>query len=199
MFRKTTPFMQNFLRIANGLIMLLWPFIIWAGVTQGLSFWLIPLFIAFFLLRLWLLKDHGGLQGQTDGQMYAGKALALTGIALCAASVLMRDHHVLMYYPVAVNLVLLILFGSSLFYGMPIVEQIARWREPDLPPQGVRYTRRVTQVWCLFFIINGSTALATCLYNDMKIWALWNGMLSYIFIGGVMGVEWLVRRRIKNR
>ncbi|MGC6389257.1 hypothetical protein ACMV8I_16570 [Ewingella sp. S1.OA.A_B6] len=172
--------------------MVSWPFIIWAGIVHGASFWLAPVLALFFLLRFWLLK------GKMGGKLYAEKALSLTGVALCSASLLLRDHQLLLFYPVAVNVVLLLLFGSSLLYGMPIVEQIARLGEPDLPPKGVTYTRKVTQVWCVFFIINGSISLATCLHNDIKIWTLWNGFLSYLFIGTLMGVEWLVRQRVKK-
>ena len=31
------------------------------------------------------------------------------------------------------------------------IERIARLQHPDLPPEGVVYTRRVTQIWCVFF------------------------------------------------
>ncbi|MDU7135113.1 MAG: hypothetical protein E6325_27580, partial [Enterobacteriaceae bacterium] len=64
---------------------------------------------------------------------------------------------------------------------------------------GIQYTRRVTQVWCLFFIINGGIALFTAMYGDMSLWAAWNGMISYLLIGALMGAEWLVRSRLMKR
>ena len=82
---------------------------------------------------------------------------------------------------------------------MPMVERLARIREPQLSPAGVRYTRKVTKVWCGFFIGNGAVALFTVLYADLRLWTLWNGMLSYILMGTLMAGEWLVRQRvIKN-
>lgn len=82
---------------------------------------------------------------------------------------------------------------------MPMVERLARIREPQLSPAGVRYTRKVTKVWCGFFICNGAVALFTVLYVDLRLWTLWNGMLSYILMGTLMAGEWLVRQRvIKN-
>jgi len=62
----------------------------------------------------------------------------------------------------------------------------------------VRYTRRVTQIWCLFFILNGTIATFTCLHGDMALWTLWNGLLSYLLIGLLMAGEWLVRQRIRR-
>ena len=94
---------------------------------------------------------------------------------------------------------MLAVFGGSLWTTMPIVERLARLREPNLPPSGVRYTRVVTRVWCGFFILNGGIALFTALRGDMRLWTLWNGMIAYILMGALMATEWLVRqRRIKK-
>jgi len=100
---------------------------------------------------------------------------------------------------VVVNVVMLTLFGSSLFTRMSLIERLARWREGDLPPAGVLYTRRVTQVWCLFFIVNGSVSLWTCLAGNIHVWTLWNGMASYLLMGLLFAGEWLVRLRVKRR
>jgi uncharacterized membrane protein len=82
---------------------------------------------------------------------------------------------------------------------MSVIERLARLREPDLPPAGVLYTRRVTQIWCVFFIVNGAIALFTALHGDMQIWTLWNGLLSYFLMGTLMAGEWLIRRRIMKQ
>lgn len=85
--------------------------------------------------------------------------VAVAGMTLCIASYLLKTHQLLLFYPVVVNSVMLAVFGGSLWSGMPIIERLARLREPDLPERAVRYTRRVTQIWCAFFIINGGIAL----------------------------------------
>ncbi|HCQ3818278.1 TPA: hypothetical protein OKD99_004577, partial [Escherichia coli] len=60
-------------------------------------------------------------------------------------------------------------------------------------------TRRVTQIWCGFFIINGGIALFTALYADMSLWTAWNGMIAYLLMGTLMAGEWLVRRQVMKR
>lgn len=125
--------------------------------------------------------------------------VALAGIALCVASTLLKTHQLLLFYPLVVNAVMLAAFGGSLWTTMPLVERLARIREPHLPAAAVRYTRRVTQIWCLFFIVNGSIALLTALYGDMALWTAWNGMIAYLLIGALMAGEWLVRRRVMKR
>lgn len=70
----------------------------------------------------------------------------------------------------------------------------ARLRTPDLPPEGVRWCRGVTQVWCGFFVLNGCVALATVLYGDRGLWMIWNGCVSYVLIGILFAGEFLLRR-----
>ena len=109
------------------------------------------------------------------------------------------DVHVpLLWYPVAVNIALLCVFAFSVLAGRPIVETFARLalKDKPFPPEAVRYTRKVTFVWIVFFAINGSIAAWTALKADPELWTLWNGCLSYVCIGLVAGGEYLVRRRV---
>ncbi len=105
----------------------------------------------------------------------------------------------LKYYPVLINIFMLILFGYSLINPPSIIERFARRQEPDLPPAGIMYTRRVTQVWCIFFMINTCISLTTILWASPKIWSLYNGIIAYIFMGLLFGGEYLVRIRFKRR
>lgn len=91
------------------------------------------------------------------------------------------------------------LFSYSLISPPPIIERIARKREPDLPPHAVTYTRCVTQLWCLFFVVNGSIALATALWASPVIWSLYNGVISYVLMGLLLAGEYLVRYYFKRR
>lgn len=102
-------------------------------------------------------------------------------------------------YPVLVNATLLAVFGLSLRHGPPVVERLARVTEPDLPPEAVAYTRRVTQAWCLFFLANGAVAAATAVWWPTTAWAWYNGFVAYLLIGAMFAGEWLLRRRLKAR
>jgi uncharacterized membrane protein len=180
-------------QLITALMMLSWPFLIWFGLAHNGLHWLLPLMALLLILRL--RQAH-----QAAGPMrLLVQGVALAGIALCVASYLLKAHQLLLFYPVMVNLVMLAVFGSSLWSTMPLVERLARLREPDLPPAGVRYTRKVTQVWCVFFILNGAIALFTTLYGDMWLWTAWNGVLAYLLMGILMAGEWLVRRRVMKR
>ena len=102
-------------------------------------------------------------------------------------------------YPVLVNAVFLAVFGISLRHPPSAIERLARLTDPNLPDAAVPYTRRVTQVWCLFFLGNGSVALATAMWASNDVWALYNGLISYGLMGCLFGGEWLVRQRVKAR
>lgn len=80
-----------------------------------------------------------------------------------------------------------------------MIERFARLHEPDLPESGVRYTRKVTFVWCAFFILNGAAALWTALQASLELWALYNGLIAYVLMGALLGGEFLVRGFVRKR
>ncbi|WP_127960182.1 hypothetical protein [Serratia microhaemolytica] len=179
--------------VVTGALVLTWPLLVWLGLRYNALNWLLPLMMLLLLLRCWLLRQNRG------PMRLMMQSVALIGMVLCSASAWLGSHQLLLYYPVVVNLVMLTLFAGSLFSAMPIVERLARLREPELPPEGVRYTRRVTQVWCLFFMVNATIAFSTAWYGDVQLWTAWNGMIAYLLIGLLMAGEWSVRRRMIKR
>jgi acyl-coenzyme A synthetase/AMP-(fatty) acid ligase/3-hydroxymyristoyl/3-hydroxydecanoyl-(acyl carrier protein) dehydratase len=58
------------------------------------------------------------------------------------------------------------------------------------------YCRKVTLVWCLFFIINGGIAAATVFFASDVLWSLYNGGISYLLIGILFGGELMVRKKV---
>ncbi|MFP8564156.1 hypothetical protein [Klebsiella sp. 1SOBk5mer] len=179
--------------LLTGILLLAWPFIIWFGLAHNSLQGLLPLMALMLFLRFRQTRRRAGALSVVT------QIVAVAGMTLCIASYLLKTHQLLLFYPVVVNSVMLAVFGGSLWSTMPIIERLARLREPDLPEQAVRYTRRVTQIWCAFFIINGGIALFTALYGDLSLWTAWNGMISYLLMGTLMAGEWLVRQRVIKR
>ena len=99
----------------------------------------------------------------------------------------------LLIAPTLINGALLATFGGSLWAERPIVERFARIQVKDLSDAEVRYCRRVTKVWCGFFVANGSTTLYLALARDIEEWALFTGFISYVLIGLLFGAEYLYR------
>ncbi|HEL7750083.1 TPA: hypothetical protein UL761_001623 [Stenotrophomonas maltophilia] len=149
-----------------------------------------PRWSSLLLFALALLRALGTRQPVWWG------AAAGAGLLAVLATVL-NQALPLKLYPALVNAVMLVVFAGSLRFGPPVVERLARLQEPDLPVSAVPYTRRVTQVWCGFFVFNGSLALLTALYASDRVWMLYNGLLAYVLMGILFAGEWLVRQRVR--
>jgi uncharacterized membrane protein len=170
------------------LITLLYPLVIWFGHDRIQPRVLAMVLIAIALTRLPMLKI-GPL-----ARFWVLAALALAALAIWYNALLP-----LKLYPAMVSAAFLCVFGYSLLTPPTVIERMARGRGPALPPFVVRYTRRVTQVWCLFFFCNGSIALGTALWAPAAVWSLYTGVISYGLMALLFGAEYLVRIQVKKR
>ena len=57
------------------------------------------------------------------------------------------------------------------------------------------YSRKVTQLWCGFFIVNGAIAAYTAVLASRETWAWYNGGVAYALMGLLFVGEWLYRRQ----
>lgn len=160
-----------------------YPFVAHASLENGTARWiLLP------LAGLWLARALVDRKRAAGGWL-----LPAIVMAFCALIAWSDDTRWLRGYPVLVNGAMLAVFAASLWRGVPVVERFARLRHPDLPPHAVAYTRRVTQVWAVFFAFNGLVSAALSLWAPWHWWTLYNGVISYVLIGLLMAGEWLVR------
>lgn len=127
-----------------------------------------------------------------------GTAILLVAIVAAGGALLTGSVVSLKIYPVLMSAVMLFIFALSLFRGPSVIERIARLTDPDLPESGVAYTRKVTFIWCVFFIINGAIAAVTVLLSD-EIWMLYNGLISYCLMGTLLLGEYIFRQIKINR
>lgn len=150
--------------------------------------------LALVMLLLWLGRSYCAKR-RLERLGAAAMAVFFALIALFAAD----NSSALYWYPLLINGALLLFFFSSLFAKQSAVERIARLQTPDLPPEGVRYTRRVTQMWCVFFLLNASIIAVLSLLEDKKAWTLYTGVISYLLTGILLGGEWLYRQHKLKR
>jgi len=131
-------------------------------------------------------------------RLQALAALA-TGTVFAAAIVATNSELLARLYPVGVSATMLAVFGWTLLRPPSMVERIARATGAVLDEAGVRYTRAVTVIWCVFFIANGAVAFATAVAGSREAWALYNGLLSYLLAGALLVGERLVRELVRRR
>ena len=181
--RRTPRWLALVLLVAS----LAYPAFVYLALGHVGPRWIALMLVVLALARAWVTRESFWL-------VAAAFALLLAGFSLLG-----DRWGPLKLYPALVNLVFLGLFAASLWRGRPVVERLARLREPDFPPSAIAYTRRVTQVWCGFFVANGALAVATALWASAATWALYNGFLAYVAMGVLAGGEWLVRCRVRAR
>jgi uncharacterized membrane protein len=145
------------------------------------------------------LSLSGGGKGPIDRvRRWGGLGLSLVLVAL----VFVTDNPVFAkIYPVLVSLALLAVFTFSLVKVPTVIFRIASLKEKSFREEGPgrdraeSYCRKVTVVWCAFFVVNGSIALFTALWASPIAWTIYNGFISYILIGVLFVGEMIVRRR----
>jgi uncharacterized membrane protein len=175
------------LTVLTVLITLSYPLLIWFGHGKVEPRWLACVLVLAVLTRLPTLKISKFARYTVAGVM-------LLVIVAVWGNVLLP----LKMYPVLVNIAMLAAFGYSLASPPSMVERLARMREPDLPEVAIAYTRRVTQIWCGFFVINGAIAFVTAIWASEAIWSVYTGVVSYILMGLLFGIEYLFRLRFKR-
>jgi uncharacterized membrane protein len=170
------------------LITLLFPWVLWLGEGR-----VAPSLLAALLLLVGLARLPIGVRSGAT-RYWASGTILLALLAFWSGGLLP-----LRFYPVLVNGAFLGVFAYSLFSPPSTVERLARLHEPNLPPVVIGYTRRVTQVWCVFFTVNGAIALYTALFASMAQWSFYNGFLAYLLMGILFAGEYCARCYFKRR
>lgn len=97
----------------------------------------------------------------------------------------------LRYLPSLILLWLAFFFGRTLRAGAtPLIERIARRSHPALPMALARYTRRLTAIWCVYFLVAAVlTAMADMSYGHVSL-VVWTGTVA-LFVGERWIRPWL--------
>ena len=151
-----------------------------------------PRYVGLMLFAiLWLQRFAGTRSFASSLRRLTAVDWWVAGLLSCAsAAIVLTDSEMLLrVYPSLVNLGLLIAFGATLVRGPTMIEKFARIRTPDLSPPAVLHTRRVTQIWCVFFALNGAFSAYTAFYWTRDAWSLYNGAIAYGLIGVLLAGE----------
>ena len=110
----------------------------------------------------------------------------------------------LKFYPVAVFISFLYTFGITLFTPPNIIYRFATMQDKTIKTSVNRnlvekYCYKVTIAWCLYFIFGCLMALYTVFFCSYKFWSIWNGGVSYILMGLMFVVEFIIRKGVNKR
>jgi len=129
-------------------------------------------------------------------------ALALPwpwGIAAAGALVpplfMMDAEALLRAPPVVVNLALAVWFGKSLAPGEePVIGWFARLERGELEPELVPYTRCLTAIWTVFFVLMAIVSAALAVLGNAEAWSVFANGLSYVLVALLFVGEYVYRR-----
>jgi uncharacterized membrane protein len=101
--------------------------------------------------------------------------------------------------PVCINLGLAWVFGRTLAPGREaLITRFARMEDPQPDPAVLAYTRRLTWVWVVFFLVMAavSAALAALAASGAReAWVWFTAVGNYLCVAALFAVEYVYRRR----
>ena len=122
--------------------------------------------------------------------------LAFCGLAWAASSTA-----IVKLYPVLISVAGLGYGAWTLLRPPSGIERLVKITNPDerLDDRKRAYMRRVTQIWVGFFGLNGVAAAYTALGATTAVWAVYNGLVSYLLMGLLFAGEYAVRTAFRRR
>jgi uncharacterized membrane protein len=123
----------------------------------------------------------------------------LTLLSVIALSLLISYFQLTLYVlylpPVIIPLLLWTVFFRSLLPGeTPLTTQIGESVHGPFSPEMRHYSRQVTVLWAVFFVLMaGWSALLPFLASD-KIWSLFTSFINYLLVGMLFVAEYFHRK-----
>lgn len=141
-------------------------------------------FLAFAMAILWAIRGFFAVA--------AFRVIAFSVAIIFLIAAISRQSQWLLWYPFMVNGLMLGIFSMSL-RGMPMIERFARLHHSNLPEQAIPYLRKVTWLWCGFFIFNGSVIAILIAIGNYRAWAIYTGFIAYVLMGALLFGEYIYR------
>jgi uncharacterized membrane protein len=124
-------------------------------------------------------------------RVFAPVALAYASTSL--ATLVWNDARGLLLAPALFDFALLAVFAASFAQRETVVESLARAQVGTLSAEERAYCRRVTAVWCAFFVANGAISALLALAGSRASWALYTGVIAYVCMGALFATEYVYR------
>ena len=199
--------MKPFSKILFVALSILYPLVVFSClVIFHVPIKVFSLFVIFIAL-VYVLMATGGrgerfsVRLRKNLKLLVSAALLLAGGIICLAT---GQTLFIKLYPVLMNLIFLLTFGSTVFLPPNICFRFACLADKNLRTSHIsrrveRYCVGVTLVWCAFFTLNGLAALYTVFSKDDKIWSVYNGGISYGLMGILFAAEFIVRMVVNSK
>lgn len=113
------------------------------------------------------------------------------------ATLLVRLDWIYLIQHIACNAMLCWFFAQTLFGDRtPIITTLARTIHPDMPDEVVRYTRKVTIAWAIFFAMQVLVSLIIFYVASIETWSMFANILNWPLVILMFVVEYICRKRV---
>ena len=208
--------MKHFLKALFYIIAAVYPALVFVLLvvlrvdTKILSLCIIALAAAFFLSATGDTKTGKDEKAVLNWKPLLSSMLFLLAGLFCFIT---GKEFFIRLYSVVINVSLLIIFGSTLFFEPNIVFRFATLADKSIKGSNFeenvkKYCRKVTLIWCVFFILNGTAAACTTFADVLfgvsaqrarELWAFYNGGISYLLMGTLFIAEFTVRKFVDKK
>lgn len=192
--------MPLFLKILFGLVSVAYPVLVFAClVVFRVPLRIFSLFVVFLGL-LYLIFATGG-DKKRNAKLFVSAGLLLFAGLFCLFT---GRSLFIKLYPVLMNGIFLFTFAVTLFTPPNICFRLACLSDKKLKNSFISkrvesYCGKVTLVWCAFFVLNGILAAFTVFFGSDRLWSIYNGGVSYVLMGILFSVEFLVRKVVNSK
>lgn len=186
--RRTAP--QRIVTLLIMVVMLAYPLVVYLHI-ESVS----PRWYAFALLVLVGLRFV--VLGNT--RQLSNWMMLILAAVFCVAVMLLESVTLLTFYPVLMNVGMGLMFITSLADEQSLIEKFARAGGKQ-PPEAARgYLRALSLSWGVLLLLNGVASAYTAWFTSLSVWALYNGLISYLVMGGFAAIEYAYRGYYKKR
>lgn len=78
--------------------------------------------------------------------------------------------------------------------GVPLIEHFARMVKPELSASELAHCRSWTLIWGIYLIALAALGLGLARWATLAVWAVYVGVVSYVLVGVLFVVEYLIRK-----
>lgn len=114
-------------------------------------------------------------------------------LLLCMGMIIFNQNIFLKLYPVLMNFGMCVMFALSV-HKTPLITKFALGMGYELNSEQKKHTLKATYAWAIFMGILTILSLVTVFLSN-EVWVIFNGLISYILIGIMIVIEFLIHKR----
>jgi len=193
--------LKGFLNILSNTVLAIYPILVFYFLlikkVPVRVFSVFTLALAFFGLFIGILNKNG----KKFGFSFWNSILLM---AIGGVSFIINSDMIPKLFPVFVNIVLLYNFGITLWRPPVMIYRFAVLADKSIPEsigqkEIAAYCYKVTVIWVVFFIVNGTLAAFTVFYGSDFIWTVYNNAVAPALTGILFAGEFIARKFMKKK